>query len=33
MGSESFGISKEIENLIPAEHKLYIPVITEKTAT
>ncbi|HNY04825.1 MAG TPA: RNA methyltransferase [Candidatus Egerieousia sp.] len=25
MGSESFGISKEIENLIPAEYKLYIP--------
>jgi TrmH family RNA methyltransferase len=25
MGSESFGISKEIENLIPAENKLYIP--------
>jgi RNA methyltransferase, TrmH family len=24
MGSESFGISKEIENLIPAEHKLFI---------
>lgn len=25
MGSESFGVSKEIENLIPAEHKLFIP--------
>lgn|SRR5574344_926160 len=25
MGSESFGISKDIENLIPAEHKLFIP--------